>query len=203
MPFMALEEWLEGATYPFTIKTCSTSKQPNASTHLKPSGPCSSPGLSSPSPTSWIPKTDWVHTTLATGHPQTLRTIHHLYELNSGGPTLPNLHCLVSSSLPVPKQRFLTPYQWENWCHCPHHSDPGPTGFITDLPESCNNITYWYSKSLHLIPLPGLPTAFTTAELMFYHLFIILYFSIPEDIASEYLHKPNQPKKNKILLVLR
>lgn len=78
MPFMALEEWLEGATYPFTIKTCSTSKQPNASTHLKPSGPCSSPGLSSPSPTSWIPKTDWVHTTLATGHPQTLRTIHHL-----------------------------------------------------------------------------------------------------------------------------
>lgn len=125
------------------------------------------------------------------------------YELNSGGPTLPNLHCLVSSSLPVPKQRFLTPYQWENWCHCPHHSDPGPTGFITDLPESCNNITYWYSKSLHLIPLPGLPTAFTTAELMFYHLFIILYFSIPEDIASEYLHKPNQPKKNKILLDLR
>lgn len=40
-----------------------------------------------------------------------------------------------------------------------------------------------FSKSLHLIPLPSLPSAFKTAELMLNHVF--RYFSIPEDIISD------------------
>ncbi|KAK3556237.1 hypothetical protein QTP70_006923 [Hemibagrus guttatus] len=60
--------------------------------------------------------------------------------------------------------------------------------FITDLPAS-NDCTCIFvvvdrfSKSCHLIPLKGLPTAMETAELMFNHIF--RYFGIPEDIVSD------------------
>lgn len=60
--------------------------------------------------------------------------------------------------------------------------------FIRDLPESQGYTTILsvidkFSKSLRLIPLPGLPTAFATAELLFNHMF--RYFGIPEDIVSD------------------
>lgn len=60
--------------------------------------------------------------------------------------------------------------------------------FIIDLLESQGHITIlvtvdWFSKSLHLIPLPGLPTAFTKAKLFFNHIF--RHFGIPEDIVSD------------------
>ncbi|KAK3548579.1 hypothetical protein QTP70_014500 [Hemibagrus guttatus] len=59
--------------------------------------------------------------------------------------------------------------------------------FITDLPVSKYYTCIFvvvdrFSKSCHLIPLKGLPTAMETAELMFNHIF--RYFGIPEDIVS-------------------
>lgn len=60
--------------------------------------------------------------------------------------------------------------------------------FLQDLPESMGNtvikvIVNHFSKSLHRIPLPGLPTAFEMAELFFNHVF--RYFGIPEGIVSD------------------
>lgn len=40
-----------------------------------------------------------------------------------------------------------------------------------------------FSKSLHLIPLLAIPTAFTTAKLLFQH--VLRYFGIPEEIVSD------------------
>lgn len=40
-----------------------------------------------------------------------------------------------------------------------------------------------FSNSLHLIPLPSLPTSFRTVALVFNHVFS--YFGIPEDILIE------------------
>lgn len=61
--------------------------------------------------------------------------------------------------------------------------------FITDLPESLGNIMIlviidWFLRSLHLIPLPGLPTAFKTAELLFTLMFQDAVMS--EHIVSEW-----------------
>lgn len=60
--------------------------------------------------------------------------------------------------------------------------------FITDLPDSRGNtiilvIVDQFSKSLWRLPLPSLPTAFATAELVFNHVFC--YYGIPEDILSD------------------
>lgn len=57
--------------------------------------------------------------------------------------------------------------------------------FLTDLPESLGNsviivIIDWFSKSLSLVPQPGLFTALKTAELTFNHVF--RYTGIPEYI---------------------
>lgn len=57
--------------------------------------------------------------------------------------------------------------------------------FLTDLPESLGNsviivIIDWFSKSLSLVPQPGLFTALKTAELTFNHVF--RYAGIPEYI---------------------
>lgn len=57
--------------------------------------------------------------------------------------------------------------------------------FLTDLPEFLGNIMIivivdQFSKSLSLVPLPGLSTAFRTAELTFNHVF--RYFGISEYI---------------------
>lgn len=41
----------------------------------------------------------------------------------------------------------------------------------------------WFSKSLHLSPLPGLPTASEIAKLIFTHVFQC--FGIPENIVSD------------------
>lgn len=62
------------------------------------------------------------------------------------------------------------------------------TDFITDLSEPNTNtvimvIINHFSRSLCLIPLPSLPAAFQTAELIFYHVFRI--DGILEGIVSE------------------
>ncbi|KAK3516123.1 hypothetical protein QTP70_005371 [Hemibagrus guttatus] len=59
--------------------------------------------------------------------------------------------------------------------------------FITDLPVSngCTCVLVVvdrFSKSCRLIPLPGLPTAMETVELMFNYVF--RYYGLPEDIVS-------------------
>lgn len=59
--------------------------------------------------------------------------------------------------------------------------------FITNLPESQGNTTISvsadrFSKWLRLIPLLTIPSACTTAELLFQH--ILRYFGIPEEIVS-------------------
>ncbi|KAK3568202.1 hypothetical protein QTP86_000224 [Hemibagrus guttatus] len=60
--------------------------------------------------------------------------------------------------------------------------------FMTDLPASGGYtcvlvIIDHFSKSCHLVPLPGPLTAFDTAECLFNHVF--QYFGLPEDIVSD------------------
>lgn len=60
--------------------------------------------------------------------------------------------------------------------------------FITDLPKSLGNMVILvivdrFSLSLGLIPLPTVPTAFETAELVFNQVF--RYYGIPEDVVSD------------------
>ncbi|KAK3569910.1 hypothetical protein QTP86_007349 [Hemibagrus guttatus] len=60
--------------------------------------------------------------------------------------------------------------------------------FITDLPTSRGHTCVFmvvdrFSKSCHLLPLKGPPTALETVELIFNHVF--RYFGIPEDIVSD------------------
>lgn len=59
---------------------------------------------------------------------------------------------------------------------------------ITDLPDSEGKTTILvvldrFSRSLRLIPLRGLLSAFELAEIMFQHIF--RYFGLPEDIMSD------------------
>ncbi|KAK3570829.1 hypothetical protein QTP86_027643 [Hemibagrus guttatus] len=60
--------------------------------------------------------------------------------------------------------------------------------FMTDLPASGGYtcvlvIIDHFSKSCRLVPLPGPPTAFDTAQCLFNHVF--RYFGLPEDIVSD------------------
>ena len=57
-----------------------------------------------------------------------------------------------------------------------------------DLPPSLGNTTILvvvdrFSKSCHLLPLPGLPTALQTAEALFTHVF--RHYGVPEDIVFD------------------
>ncbi|KAI2645523.1 Transposon Tf2-8 polyprotein [Labeo rohita] len=65
--------------------------------------------------------------------------------------------------------------------------------FVTDLPNSEGNtcvlvIADRFSKACKFIPLPGLPTAMDTAELLFQHVF--RHFSLPEEIVSDRGYHP-------------
>jgi hypothetical protein len=60
--------------------------------------------------------------------------------------------------------------------------------FLTDLPPSQGNTTILvvvdrFSKSCHLLPLPGLPTALQTVEALFTYVF--RHYMVPEDIVSD------------------
>lgn len=59
--------------------------------------------------------------------------------------------------------------------------------FVTDLPLSNGFtailvITDRFSKSCHLVPLKGLPTAMETAQTLFHHVFRV--YGIPDDIVT-------------------
>ena len=60
--------------------------------------------------------------------------------------------------------------------------------FVTGLPPSNGNTTIltvvdWFSKSVHLIPLPKLPSSLETARLLVHHVFCL--HGIPQDIVSD------------------
>ncbi len=60
--------------------------------------------------------------------------------------------------------------------------------FVTDLPNSKNYTTILtvidrFSKACHLIPLPKLPTAFETAEVLLHQVFRL--YGLPDDIVSD------------------
>lgn len=78
---------------------------------------------------------------------------------------------------------------WQTFAFTPQHPWTHLTmDFLTDLPESQGQSTilvvcYCFFHFLHLLPLPTLPRAFTTAELLFNH--ILRNFGLPEDIVSD------------------
>lgn len=71
----------------------------------------------------------------------------------------------------VSPARFLSHLHWFH-----HWSSPITAQHIMVVID-------WFSKSLCLIPLPCRPSAFSTAELVFNHMF--RYFGIPEEIVSD------------------
>lgn len=83
---------------------------------------------------------------------------------------LSHLHNLLP--LPVPSQ------PWEQIS----------LDFVTDLPSSSNNTTIWvvvdrYSKMVHFVPLPGLPSAEALAEHFFREIFHL--HGMPSHIISD------------------
>lgn len=133
----------------------------------------------------------WAHTAIATGHPGAQRTCHLLQEKYWWLKLLRDVQCIMSScstyaqhnvprTMPAGKLN-PRPVPVHPWSHL-------TIDFITDLPESQGNTTILaavgqFSKSLHLIPLLNIPSVFTTADLLFPHMF--RYFGIPEEIVSD------------------
>ncbi|KAK3561109.1 hypothetical protein QTP86_028317, partial [Hemibagrus guttatus] len=131
------------------------------------------------------------HTSLGTGHPG----IHETLSLLKDRFWWPNMTadvrryvqgcegCAMSKDpRHLPSGKLLPlPVPSRPWSHI-------GVDFITDLPTSRNHTCVFvvidrFSKSCHLLPLKGPPTALETAQLIFNHVF--RYFSIPEDIVSD------------------
>ncbi len=132
-----------------------------------------------------------VHTSLSSGHPginatiqllqnrfwwPTLRkdTIVHVNRCQICNPQKPSRHLPAGllHPLPIPERP---------WSHI-------AIDFITDLPNSEGHSTILtvvdrFSKACRLSPLPKLPTALETAELMCNQVF--RYYGLPEDILSD------------------
>lgn len=91
---------------------------------------------------------------------------------------------------PAPEPKSLATFQWEKIMPLPTPYHPWShiaIDFITDLPESDGKtvilvITDRFSRSLQLIPLKSLPTAFELAELMFIQVF--RFFGLPKDMGD-------------------
>uniref|UniRef100_A0A8C7RX13 Gypsy retrotransposon integrase-like protein 1 n=1 Tax=Oncorhynchus mykiss TaxID=8022 RepID=A0A8C7RX13_ONCMY len=126
----------------------------------------------------------WAHTSPSSGHPGIGRTVRCLAG-KYWWPTLAKdvrvcAQCKAPRHLPRGKLQPL-PVPQRPW---PHLS----VDFVTDLPPSRGNTTILvvvdqFSKSCHLFPLPGLPTALQTAEALFTHVF--RHYGMPEDIVSD------------------
>ncbi|KAK3572485.1 hypothetical protein QTP86_033914 [Hemibagrus guttatus] len=137
------------------------------------------------------------HTSLGTGHPGVNETLlllkQHFWWPNIASDIYNSSdvrryvqacrECAISKSprhLPSGKLQPL-PVPNRPWSHL-------GVDFITDLPVSngCTCVLVVvdrFSKSCRLIPLPWLPTAMDTAELMFNYVF--RYYGLPEDIVSD------------------
>ncbi|KAK3539560.1 hypothetical protein QTP70_010231, partial [Hemibagrus guttatus] len=165
-----------------------TLPESNASTSTPPGCP---QGLQYIPRTRCTPLIHSSHTSLGTGHPGVNETLSLLKQCF----WWPNMasdvrryvqgcwECAISKSprhLPSGKLQPL-PVPNRPWSHL-------GVDFITDLPVSngCTCVLVVvdrFSKSCRLIPLPGLPTAMDTAELMFNYVF--RYYGLPEDIVSD------------------
>lgn len=133
----------------------------------------------------------WAHTVVTRGHSGTQRTYHLLWENYWWPNLLRDVHHIlslcstsaqskVSRTLPASKLNPL-PIPEHLWSHL-------SINLITDLPEFQGKTTFLivshqFSKSLHLIPMHTIPSAFTMAELLFQHVF--RYFEILEEIVSD------------------
>lgn len=92
------------------------------------------------------------------------------YKGNTGGFTCSEMSTRASPHAPtVLKPKYLVPSPLGNYFHCP---------CLTVITVIIDH----FSKSLHLIPLQGLLSAFKTAELHFNNVF--RYFGFTEDIMS-------------------
>lgn len=147
----------------------------------------------------WAHLITWAHPSLGTGHPGMQQT-YSLLCLKYWWPNiLDNVNKFVSScttcamsKVPctIPSSNFQPlPVSSCPWSHIVIH-------FIMDLHISqgytviYHAVIYAYimiivrvSKSIKLIPLPKLPSAFQMAKLLFQHVF--LRFGIPEDVVSD------------------
>ncbi|KAL0204538.1 hypothetical protein M9458_002556, partial [Cirrhinus mrigala] len=138
-----------------------------------------------------VPLLDWIHTSPGSGHPGSNRTLSLVRQRY----WWPQLHqevaryvqgCSVCATSSTPRklpEGKLQPLTIPNrpWSHI-------GVDFATDLPLSEGNTTILvvvdrFSKSVKLIPLKGLPTAFETAQALFLNVF--RHFGLPEDIISD------------------
>ncbi|KAG1953648.1 hypothetical protein F2P79_009189 [Pimephales promelas] len=134
---------------------------------------------------------DSVHTSLGSGHPgshQTLSLIQQRYWWPDMTQDVSRYvkSCSVCAMAKVPRRLpegklVPLPVPTHPWSHL-------GVDFITDLPASDSHtcilvVVDRFSKACKLIPLPGLPTAFETAETLFHQVF--RHFGIPEDIVSD------------------
>ncbi len=133
-----------------------------------------------------------VHYTPSSGHPGITAT-EHLLRNRFWWPTLSadttqfikQCNTCISSKTPRQLPAGLLkplPTPQRPWSHI-------AIDFITDLPNSQGNTTiltivYRFSKACRLLPLPKLPTAFETAELLCKQVFRL--YGLPEDIVSDW-----------------
>ncbi|KAK3528500.1 hypothetical protein QTP70_000474 [Hemibagrus guttatus] len=143
-------------------------------------------------PRAWrTPLIHSTHTSLGTGHPGVNKTLSLLKQRF----WWPNMTSDI--------RRYVQGYRECTMSKSPHHLPSGKLqplpipnhpwphlggDFITDLPASngCTCVLVVvdrFSKSCRLIPLPGLPTAMETTELLFNYVF--RYYGLPEDIVSD------------------
>jgi transposase InsO family protein len=134
---------------------------------------------------------DHVHSNPSSGHPGITATIH-LLQNRFWWPTLrvdTTIHvknCVSCNTSKSPRQLpagLLTPLPTPRrpWSHI-------AIDFITDLPKSQGHTTILtivdrFSKACRLIPLPKLPTALETAEILCNQVFRL--YGLPEDIVSD------------------
>ncbi|KAL0162348.1 hypothetical protein M9458_041744, partial [Cirrhinus mrigala] len=134
---------------------------------------------------------DTVHQSPGSGHPGSRRTLSLLqprYWWSSMNRDVSRYvqSCSVCATTNTPRhlptgKLVPLPVPQRPWSHL-------GVDFVTDLPNSEGNtcvlvIVDRFSKACKFIPLPGLPTAMDTAELLFQHVF--RHFGLPEEIVSD------------------
>lgn len=133
----------------------------------------------------------WAHASLPSGHPGSTRTCK-LIQRRFWWPKLQKdvrdfvatcTVCAQNKGLRTHPQGLLHPLPIPKhpWSHI-------SLDYVTGLPESQGNtvilvVVDRFSKACHLLPLPKLPTASQTAELLMQHVFRIHGF--PQDIVSD------------------
>ena len=133
----------------------------------------------------------WAHKAPSSGHPGIGRTVRCLsgkywWSTLAKGVRVYVSSCSVCTQCKAPRHLprgklhpLLVPQR--PWSHL-------SVDFLTDLPPSQGNtpilvVVDRLSKSCHLLPLPGLPTALQTAEALFTHVF--RHYGVLEDIVSD------------------